>query len=148
MSGERPIQRAPAGRLYYFAYASNLAKKQMAERCPGARQKVPAYLPHHKIIFTGWSRQWRGATATIKRVQGERVAGAVYELSAVDLQRLDRFEGYNEGMSERRNVLVVTEDGDWFEAVTYVKKDQSPEGKPSAEYVATIRQGYRDWKIE
>ena len=145
---ERPIQRPPPGKLYYFAYASNLAKKQMVQRCPEAKPKFPAYLPGHKLVFTGWLRQWHGGTATVKRVQGERVAGAVWEITAKDLQVLDRHEGYNEGMSERRNVLVVSEDDLWLEAVTYVKKDQSPEGKPSAEYVATIQQGYRDWKIE
>jgi gamma-glutamylcyclotransferase len=134
--------------MYYFAYASNLSKKQMAERCPEAKPKYPAFLPNHKLIFTGWSRKWRGGTASLRRVQGERVAGAVYEVSARDLQQLDKFEGYNEGLSERRNVIVFTEDDEAVEAVTYVKKEQAQEGKPSPEYVALVQQGYRDWRIE
>ena len=145
---ERPVQRAPQGKLHYFAYASNLSKKQMAQRCPDSKPKYPAFLPNHKMIFTGWSRQTRGGTATLKRLQGERVAGAVYEISTRDLQSLDKSEGYNEGLYDRRNVLVVTEDDEWLEAVIYIKREQAQQTKPSPEYVATIQQGYKDWNIE
>jgi len=31
------------------------------------------------------------------------------------------------------------------EVVTYIMREQSEETKPSAEYLAIIQQGYRDW---
>ena len=80
--------------MYYFAYASNLSRKQMSERCPDSQPKFTAVLPNHKLIFTGWSRKWRGGTASVKPFQGEKVAGGVYEISERDLKLLDKHEDY------------------------------------------------------
>ena len=124
--------------MYYFAYGSNLNRKQMAERCP---ESEPRFL-----IFTGWSRQWRSGTASIKPFQGQKVPGAVYELSERDLRLLDRHEGYP-ALYNRMNVLVITEEGEAVRAVTYIKREQSEETRPTMEYLAVIQQGYRDWEI-
>jgi gamma-glutamylcyclotransferase (GGCT)/AIG2-like uncharacterized protein YtfP len=131
----------------YFAYASNLNKQQMRLRCPDAKAKLQAVLPNYKLIFTGWSREWKGATASIMPIRGERVMGGIYEISEKDLQRLDRFEDYP-ATYNRINVLVLDDSGQASKAVTYIKNRQSDEGNPSPEYLAIIRQGYREWGIE
>jgi gamma-glutamylcyclotransferase len=131
----------------YFAYGSNLNKKQMLERCPGAKPKFQAILPNYKLIFTGWSREWKGGTASIKPVRGEKVPGAVYEVSEGDLRRLDRYEDYP-NTYDRINVLVIKDDGTAIKAFTYIKRRQPDETKPSPAYLAVIRQGYQDWSIE
>jgi len=133
--------------MYYFAYGSNLSKKQMAERCPDSKPKFSAVLPNYKLIFTGWSRQWKGGVASAKPFRGEKVKGAVYEILENDLKKLDRFEDYPVTYN-RLNVIVWTDEGDSTEAITYIKKEQSQETKPSLEYLAVIRQGYRDWDID
>jgi len=132
--------------MYYFAYASNLSRKQMAERCPAAKPKLIAKLPHYKLVFAGWSRKWRGGYATIRQSRGNVVVGALYEISEHDLRLLDKHEDYPMTY-DHLNVKVVTEDGDFVEAVTYIRTDQAEETKPSPEYLAIIRQGYRDWDI-
>jgi gamma-glutamylcyclotransferase len=132
--------------VYYFAYASNLSHKQMMERCPGSKPKFKARLPNYKLVFTGWSRKWRGGVATIRRFGGEQVMGGVYEITERDLKKLDDYEGYP-AIYGRVNVLVIPEDGDPVEAVTYIKREQSEETQPSAEYLVTLRQGYKDWGI-
>ena len=132
--------------MYYFAYGSNLNRKQMAQRCPESEPRFRAVLPNYKLIFTGWSRQWRSGTASVKPFQGEKVPGAVYELSERDLRLLDRHEGYPT-LHDRMNVLTITEDGEAVRAVTYIKRDQSEETRPTMEYLAVIQQGYRDWEI-
>jgi len=33
------------------------------------------------------------------------------------------------------------------EAITYIKREQSEKTQPSQEYLAVIRQGYKDWGI-
>lgn len=132
--------------MYYFAYASNLNKKQMLERCPDSKPKLVATLPHYKLVFAGWSRKWRGGVATIKRFSGERVSGAVYEVSDRDLRRLDSYEGCP-GSYNRFNVTVFDENGEPIEAITYVKSGQLEETPPSKEYLSIIQQGYRDWGI-
>ena len=130
--------------MYYFAYGSNLNQKQMRERCPGSKPKLVAVLPNYKLVFVGWSRQWRGGVASIKPFRGERVLGAIYELSDRDLKRLDKYEGYP-GNYNRLKVTVFDEDGEPIEAMTYIKFEQSEETSPSKEYLAITQQGYRDW---
>lgn len=132
--------------MYYFAYASNLNKKQMQERCPDSKPKFMATLPNYKLVFVGWSRQWRGGVVSIKSFRGERVLGAVYEISERDLRRLDKYEGYP-GSYNRMKVTVFNEAGEPIEAITYIKSGQLEETPPSREYLAVIQQGYRDWEI-
>ncbi len=132
--------------MYYFAYACNLNRKQMLERCPGSKPGLTAALPNYKLVFVGWSRQWRGGVASIKPFRGERVPGAVYELSDQDWRRLDKHEGYP-GAYDRLNVKLSDEDGELVEAITYIKAGQAEETRPSPEYLSIIQQGYRDWEI-
>jgi len=102
-----------------------------------------ATLPNYKLVFTGWSRTWHGSVATIKPFRGEKVHGAIYEVSEACLRQLDKYEvGY-----ARLNVTVFDEDNQPVSAVTYIKSGQLEESLPSKEYAAIIRQGYRDWGI-
>ncbi len=129
--------------MYYFAYASSLSKKQMAARCPDSKPVFVAVLPNYRIVFTGWSREWRGGKATVRSLRGEKVRGAIYEVSEACLRQLDKFEaGY-----EKLNVTVFDEDNEPHQAVTYIKSGQLEESPPSEKYGEIIRQGYRDWGI-
>jgi len=42
--------------LYYFAYGSNMNKKQIHARCVHPKTVAVARLPHHQIAFFGYSR--------------------------------------------------------------------------------------------
>ena len=129
--------------MNYFAYASNLNKKQMASLCPDAKPGFVAVLPNYKLIFSGWSRTYHGGLATIKVFHGAKVKGAIYEVTDVCLRKLDKWEtGY-----ARQNVTVFDEDNQPIQAVTYIKTGQLEETMPSKEYGAIIGQGYRDWGI-
>ncbi len=129
--------------MHYFAYASNLSRKQMQERCPDSQPKFVATLPNYRLVFAGWSRKWRGGVASIKPFRGERVRGAIYEVTEACLRQLDKHEvGY-----ERANVTVFDEDSEPIPAVTYIKSGQLEEAPPSKEYLAVIQQGYRDWRM-
>jgi len=129
--------------LYYFAYGVNLNQKQMKDRCPDSKPLFTAVLPNYKLVFVGWSRQWRGGVASIKSYRGERVRGAIYEVTEACLQRLDRHEsGYS-----RLKVIVFGEDDEPIEAITYVKTGQLEDATPSKEYLAVLQQGLRDWRL-
>jgi len=131
--------------MYYFAYASNLNRKQMSERAPESKPKFIATLPNFKLTFT--ARQGKqGGVASITPHRGEKVLGAVYEISEKDLKRLDGYEGYPT-IYDRRKVTVWTETNESTEAITYIKIDQSHALPPSPEYLTVIQQGYRDWQI-
>ena len=129
--------------MFYFAYGSNLSKKQMQERCPDSKPILVATLHHYKLVFAGWARRWRGGVATIKPLGGEKVLGAIYELSERDLRQLDR----HESSYTRVNVTVTDELGNRIEAVTYIKAGQLEETPPSTEYLSIMQHGYRDWGI-
>ncbi len=129
--------------MHYFAYGSNLNRKQMLERCPDSQPEFIATLPNYKLVFVGWSRLRRGGVASIRPFRGEKVHGAIYEVSDQCLRRLDKYEeGYN-----RFKVTVFNEDGEPTQAITYIKASQSEETPPSPEYLSLIQQGYRDWGI-
>ena len=132
--------------VYYFAYASNLNKKQMRERAPGSKPMFVAILPNYKLVFAGWSRRWRGGYATIMLSRGDKVIGAVYEVSERDLKRLDGYEDCPRSYN-RINITVFDEDGNAVGAVTYIKAGRLEETQPSEDYLAVIQQGYRDWQI-
>ncbi len=132
--------------MYYFAYASNLNKKQVLERCPASKPRFTATLPNYKLVFVGWSRQWRGGTASIRLSRGDKVTGGVYEVSERDLRRLDGHEGYP-GSADRLNVTVFNEANEAIKAITYIKSGQLEETPPAKEYLAVIGQGYKDWGI-
>ena len=132
--------------MYYFAYGSNLNKNQMLERCPDSKPMFIATLPNYKLVFVGWSRQWRGGVISIKPLRGERVRGAIYEVSEQCIQRLDKLEGHPTDYA-RQKVTVFDEDSEPIEAITYIKAGQFEETQPSKEYLAVIQQGYRDWRL-
>lgn len=130
-------------KFLYFAYASNLSKKQMQERCPDCRPRFSAVLPNYKLVFAGWSRTWHGGTATVKPYRGEKVRGAVYEVTESGMRQLEKYEV---GCS-RLNITVFDEDNQPHPAVTFIRSGQVEESLPSKEYAAVIKQGYRDWRI-
>ena len=118
----------------------------MLECCPDSKPKFITTLHNYKLVFVGWSRQWRGAMASIRPFRGEKVLGAIYEISEQCLRRLDRYEGYPDNY-DHINVTVFEEDGEPIQAITYIKAGQSEETPPSVEYVSIIQQGYKDWEI-
>lgn len=132
--------------MYYFAYGSNLSKKQIGERCPMARPVSAVTLHHYRLVFSGWSRKWRGGVATIQPFRGEKVAGAIYELSEEDMKRLDSYQDCPAKYS-RIKVGVNNDFGELIEVVTYIRAQRAEEARPSQEYLAVIQQGYRDWGI-
>jgi gamma-glutamylcyclotransferase len=102
-----------------------------------------AILPNFKLVFVGWSRNWRGGKASVKPFRGERVRGAIYEVTEECLKRLDKHEdGY-----ARFNVTAFDEDNEPVSAITYIKSGQLEDSPPSKEYLTIIQQGYQDWGI-
>ena len=130
--------------MFYFAYASNLNRKQVAERAPNAKARYSAVLPNHKLIFSGWSRTWHGAVASIQQSHGDKIQGGLYEVNDQDMLRLAQYEGAEYTTAK---VNVFRDTGEVIEAVTFVRKQRKDEDKPSAEYLAAIKQGYMDWGL-
>lgn len=132
--------------MQYFAYGSNLDKKQMKDLCPDCKPLYPATLPNYRLIFAGYSRAWKGGVATIRRVTGQKVHGGIYEITDRDLARLDKYEGHP-ATYNRIKVIVFDDDGKAVEAVTYMMIGSIEETLPSKEYAMVIEKGLREWGI-
>lgn len=118
----------------------------MAACCPGAKAVFSASLPNYQLFFTGWSRQWLGGIASIKRVSREKVLGGVYLLAPEDVAKLDRQQGYP-AASDKIKVLVFQDTGASVEAITYIAKNQVKDSKPSVAYLKALQKGYIDWGL-
>jgi len=132
--------------MYYFAYASNLKRTQMAERVPGAKVRFAATLPGYRLVFGGYSRHWGGGTANLQASHGDKVMGGVYEITEQELAKLDEYEGYPSAY-KHITLTVYPDMGRPVEAIAFIRPGQVAENKPSPEYLACIRQGYRDWGL-
>ena len=132
--------------MYYFAYGIHLSKKKMLEICPGSKPGFVATLPNYRLVFLGWSRQWRGGTVSIRPFRGEKVLGAVYDISDRDLKLLDNYEGYPRN-ADKLNVTLFNEDSEQVPAITHIRAGNVEETPPSADYLSVIQQGYRDWGL-
>ena len=112
--------------MYYFAYASNLNRKQMLERCPGSKPLFTATLPNYKLVFEGWSRQLHGGKANIRLFRGAKVLGAIYEVTEQCLRKLDSLES----PYKRIMITVFNEDNQPVEATAYIESGKAEETKP------------------
>ena len=128
---------------YYFAYGSNMNKKQMQERCgSGARFLGKAHLPGYKFVYDGYSQNWKGAVANIVPSEDEVVWGVLYEVSEDCEKNLDKYEGLGTAYQKKR-VFVYDDLGTAYEAFVYLREPQEP-GKPSEDYVKTVVEGARE----
>lgn len=132
--------------MYYFAYGLYLNKKEMLVVCPQSKPGFVVTLPNYKLVFIGWSRQWRGGVASIRPFRGDKVLGAVYEVSDPDLRRLDNSQGLPRNAT-RLNVTLFNEDGEAVSSVTHIGMGNIEETKPTEQYLSLVQQGYRDWGL-
>lgn len=129
---------------FYFAYSSNLSRQQMAGRCPSARAAFRAVLHDHCLEFTHYSPKRGCGTADIVPRDGERVWGAVYDVTPADLEALDRFEGAAYG-----RVIITVHDDDGVKHVCTAYHVTAKRGvfEPSEGYLELIREGAAEWSL-
>lgn len=119
----------------------------MRRRCPDSKYLGTAVLYGYKFVYDGYAEVRSGAVANVVPTEGERVIGAVYEVSDVDIRKLDIFEEVSKGTYYRTDLPVKMQtSGEEVTAKVYLRNPQ-PVGEPSAEYVAVITEGKRDCAI-
>jgi gamma-glutamylcyclotransferase (GGCT)/AIG2-like uncharacterized protein YtfP len=126
-----------------FTYGSNMASAEMRVWCPEARFAGVARLPDRRIELRRRSLRWRGGAADIVPAPGEEVWGALYEVPAGTLDRLDAKEG--EGIAYRRVAVEVEAGGRRLTAEAYeVARREPVEVPPTPEYAALLVRGSRE----
>jgi len=119
----------------YFAYGSNMDIAQMKHRCPENRLIGKALLPRYRWIIT------RRGYATVVPSQQDEVEGVLFEISKKDEERLDCYEGVQQG-SYHKEMLHVLHEGEDIQALIYI--DPITEvGVPKREYIQRINKAIR-----
>lgn len=140
-------QRSRVHLMKFFLYGDNLNPTQLKRRAPEHKFLYLATLADHTIKFCRWSSQWRCGLASIAPSPGEKVWGAVFELTDEDLKILDQFEeDVPQGAYRHLQVTVVTEAGEKDLVTTYAA---APIGKfkPKDHYLEWVIKGLKHWKL-
>lgn len=133
--------------MKFFLYGDNVNPTQLKRRAPEHQFVTLATLPEHTIQFCRWSSQWRCGLATIVPSPGEKVWGAVFEVTDEDLKLLDQFENdVPQGAYRHVQVTVLTEGGEKMLVTTYAA---NPIGKfkPKDHYLDWVMKGLKHWKF-
>ena len=128
----------------YFAYGSNMASSQMAERCPGAVLLGTARLPGYRLAFDAWSNRRGGLVADVLPNPGSDVWGVLWRVTEEHAAALDRYEGVARGQYRRETVPVESAAGEAVEAFAYVICDPGEEGPTTEGYRALLLEGARE----
>ena len=134
---------------YYLAYGSNLNIAQMQFRCPDAVVVGTAVIPDYELLFKG---SLTGAYLTIEPKQGAHVPVGVWEVSAADEFRLDRYEGFPSFYYKKEIRIPVvdirTGKTKLRDAFVYIMHEDRKLGVPTSFYVRTCLEGYRDFGFD
>ena len=119
-------------RRYYFAYGSNMAKAQMASRCPGSQLFGRAQLLRHAFLIN------ESGVATVAPARNCVTLGLLWTLTPADERALDRYAGVPGGHYRKKIMAVHPEDGGKaVKALIYVAFNTKP-GVPRPGYLEKI----------
>lgn len=127
----------------YVAYGSNLNKRQMSERCPGAKFVGAGVIHGYELQFKGL---YSSAFATIAPKQGAKVAVGVWEIQDTDEWSLDVYEGYPRHYFKETVRVELKET--MVSAMVYVMNLNAKFGVPSVHYFGVIKEGYKDCGLD
>lgn len=129
--------------IYYFGYGSNMSSDMMQAWCPKHRLIGAGRLIGRQLAFTRFSQKWGAGVADIVETENSSVWGALYEISASDLESLDVKEG--NGSYYQRIECDVLLDNQSYHAFTYVVINKALDGIPtSVAYRDTMLTGARE----
>ncbi|HHY10218.1 MAG TPA: gamma-glutamylcyclotransferase [Firmicutes bacterium] len=116
----------------YFAYGSNMDRKQMEERTFTAKFKGPARIRGYKFMIN------RRGVASIVPDPARFVEGILWEISPADEKMLDSFEGVAGGYYTKETILVQERaTGLMLAALVYIGAESEP-GRPREGYLEKI----------
>ena len=130
--------------ILYFAYGSNMSTRRLVARVPSAKAISVAMLRGHRLEFhkigkDGSAKCDIASTSDLTDV----VYGVVFAIPHSEKSMLDGIEGLGYGYAEK-DVVVVSENGEVFEAVTYCATNIDASLKPRDWYVEHVLRGARE----
>ncbi len=129
---------------YYLAYGSNLNLNQISRRCYDVKPIGSIELNDYRLVYKGRSDNF--AYLTIEPYQGPIVPIGVFEVSSLDINCLDIYEGYPTTYSK---CYIPIKIGKKIKnALIYVMNEQFSYHLPSINYIKTWMRGYKDFGFD
>jgi hypothetical protein len=123
--------------MLYFAYGSNLNKREMQRRCPDAIPLRKFTLQDARLVFRG--------VADVIAEPGATCPGALWRITKDCERSLDIYEGIRSGLYQKV-ILPIERNGQPDELMMYVMNSTGIM-PPSTSYLARVEQGYRDFGL-
>ncbi|MBZ0138179.1 MAG: gamma-glutamylcyclotransferase [Pseudorhodoplanes sp.] len=123
----------------HFAYGSNMSRRAMEARCPGAEAVGPALLQGYRFIIM------TDGYASVEPAHGHAVHGVMWRLTARDLASLNAYESLQSGLY-RRAMLPVLYDRVHLNALVYLGRTAN-EGRARPGYMEQVLDAAREWEL-
>ena len=123
--------------MLYFAYGSNLNHFQMKKRCKDSKFLKTLILNNFKLTFRSFYR-----AADIEPKKNSIVPGALFNISKSDEKKLDLYEDFP--ILYKKHYFMYNNE----KVMTYTMVKKSPFTYPRERYLKTIKQGYKDCKLD
>jgi hypothetical protein len=133
-----PDERKNAVSKLYIAYGSNLNKRQMRIRCPGAKSLGWFFLKDARLVFRG--------VADIEFKKGEKVPVGLWRISTQNEATLDHYEGVDGGMYYKDERIIINYKGRPTPVLVYLMNSEGVY-PPSDHYANAIREGYKNFGL-
>jgi gamma-glutamylcyclotransferase (GGCT)/AIG2-like uncharacterized protein YtfP len=135
--------------MFYFEYGSMMGQDEMQKYCPGARFVTVAFLPFHGLGFQRRSPDRGFGFANANANRGSNIWGVIYELTNIELERLDplidlRPSGnlkYNAYHLKDVKVYAENDPNTPIEALIYVGSPAGESSPPNQEYKKLLVNG-------
>ncbi len=119
--------------MLYFAFGSNLNRKQIKRRCKNSRFISRHILKNYQLVF----RSKYGA-ADVQRKKGSSVLGAIYDINKADEKKLDVYEEFPKVYVKKYFKILGKK------VMFYYMSNKTKQTEPSRRYLNSIIQGYKD----
>jgi cation transport regulator ChaC len=127
------------GKVWYFAYGSNLNVDQLKSRIGQWQLSKRALVRNYRLVFNVYSKRRNGYSANLQASDNfeDTVPGVVYRITQMQLRELEKIEG-----AATTDVSVELEDGNEIShAKVFLWKTTEKEHEPPKEYRRIIEQG-------
>ena len=127
--------------MLYFAFGSNLHKKQMKRRCKDSKYIGCYTLKNYKLSFRTNNYSGGvidGGVADIEKKKKSRVLGAIYKISKKDEKKLDIYEDFPSLYIKKYFKIYGKK------VMFYYMPKKTKHVAPSKRYLNIIIQGYKD----
>ena len=122
--------------MLYFAFGSNLYRKQMKKRCKDSKYIGCHKLRGYKLVFR--HMYYGGGVADVERKKNSTVLGAIYRISKKDEKKLDVYEDFPHVYTKKYFKILGKK------VMFYYMPKKSKTIPPSRRYLNLIIKGYKD----